>query len=147
VAVLEEGFKSCSEPRTQGMSFTQWFLTMCSTSSLTSPIFAQEVRNEFIGRLGAYLTLLQKLPGSDVSLLAPLLNHLPDSFQGDVEPLQSASRYTNEFVGTRNQRFEICQDPWLNRSPRKSNRLVIQPFGPVDRHETTGDTAGAAQRC
>jgi hypothetical protein len=71
---------------------------------------AQEVRNEFIGRMSTYLTLLQKLPGNVVSLLAALLNHLPDSFQGDVEPLHSASRYSNEFVRTRNQRFERPAD-------------------------------------
>jgi hypothetical protein len=65
---------------------------------------------ERIGRLSADLALCQEFLGDNVSLLAPLLNDLTDSFKRYIEPLHPVSCYSKKLMGTRNQRFERLAD-------------------------------------
>jgi hypothetical protein len=71
---------------------------------------AEEMRNGLSSCLSTYLALLQKFLGNGVSLLAPLLNHLSNSFRCEIEPFRSASRYSKEVVTTRKKRFERPTD-------------------------------------
>jgi hypothetical protein len=71
---------------------------------------AQEMTKELIDRLSAALALCQEFLGDNVSLLAPLLNHLTDSFKRNIEPLHPMSCYSKELMGTRNQRFDWLAD-------------------------------------
>ena len=70
----------------------------------------QQTRNESISRLGPRLTVFQEFFGDGVSLFAPLLNHLTDSFRRNIEPLHPVSCYSKKLMGTRNQRFERLAD-------------------------------------
>jgi len=68
------------------------------------------MRNELISCLSTHLALVQEFLGNAVSLLAPLLNHLSNSFPCEIEPFRSASRYSKEFVSTRKKRFNRPAD-------------------------------------